>query len=95
MRQSWRVEIARNAVFFQLPEMSPKLAPRCSQRAIRKSTSLEHGCLVRLFEVQTLQNAWPAQEFVRVAKTCKNVGGRGGFEEGPQRCFSMHSKPEL
>ena len=33
----------------------------------------------------TLQNTWQAQEFVRVAK---NVGRRGGFEEGPKRCFS-------
>ena len=33
----------------------------------------------------TLQNTRQAQEFVRVTK---NVGRRGGFDEGPKRCIS-------
>ena len=41
--------------------------------------------------------AWQAQGFRQVAKYvagagvregCKNVGRRGGFEEGPKRCVS-------
>ena len=36
-------------------------------------------------DFDTFQNAWQAQEFVRVAK---NVGRCGGFEEARKRCVS-------
>ena len=36
----------------RLPKMSPKFAPRCGGRAIRKSKSLKTERLGRLFEVR-------------------------------------------
>ena len=35
---------------------------------------------------------WQAQGFVRVAK---NVGRRGGFEEGRKRCFSRGRRSDF
>ena len=62
-----------------------KFAPRLRARAIRKSKSLKTDGLGTFFEVQsvsrgrrrdldTLQNTWQAQEFVRVTKTLAGVG---------------------
>ena len=39
-------------------------------------------------EFGSLQNTWQAQEIAGVREGCKNVGRRGGFEEGLKRCVS-------
>ena len=48
--------------------------------------------------------AWQAQGFQLVAQYaagagvregCKNVGRRGGFEEGPKRCFSRGRRKDF
>ena len=87
----------------RLPKTSTKFAPRLRARAIWKSKSLKTGGVGALLEVEltkicttrvrdvfggwkcfSLQNTRQAQEFVRVPK---NVGRRGGFEEGLKGCF--------
>lgn len=62
---------------------SAKFAPRCGERVIMKSKPLKHQGLGALFEVQTAFRVAGAG----VREACKNFGRRGGFEEGPQRCF--------
>ena len=67
--------------------MSPKFAPRCGTRAIRKSKSLKTGMFGRLFEVQAArictamwgESGWEA-------KTVKPPGSRTTF--WGSKCFS-------
>ena len=71
----------------------PKFAPRLRARAMWKSKSLKTDGLGR-FKVLV---AWQAQGIRQLAKYvagagvregCKNVGRRGGVEEGLKRCVS-------
>ena len=62
-------------------KLSPaKFAPRCGARAVRKPKPLKHQLLGTVLEVQIAFRVAGAG----VREGCKNVGRRGGFEEGPK-----------
>ena len=80
-----------------------KIAPRCGARPMSKSKSLKHYAL-RTFWTRKACFAWQAQGFRRCKirgrrrsswEGCKNVGRRGGFEEGPKRCFSRSRRKDF
>ena len=87
-----REKLAGSEHFLKL--ISTKFAPRLRARAIWKSKSLKLTVSGRFWKFKVVF-AWQGQGFRQVAKYvagagvregCKNVGRRGGFEEGLKRC---------
>ena len=75
---------------------SAKFAPRCGARAISKTKPSKTDGLGMLLEVQTAFGVAGARISARCkmrgtrrGSCCKNAARRGGFEEGPQRCFRV------